>query len=172
MQAQRPARRPSQLPARSRFPTSRHSGRRSALLSRLLCISSSRRSSRKTGNRSLFLRRKPVRVSFAYVWGCSWAFVDGSVAYYVAFGPHGPRAPVNPQGTTVKVVAGVAVLIATAGLIYGGVRAVGAFLFALLLLLDHDSFGVIESNAQPLRHQGRSRRSGKRPRTSAPRSTR
>jgi cytochrome c oxidase subunit 4 len=50
--------------------------------------------------------------------------VVGSVAYYVAFGPHGPRAPVNPQGTTVKVVAGVGVLIASAGLIYGGIRSV------------------------------------------------
>lgn len=56
------------------------------------------------------------------------------LAYYVAFGPHGPRAPVNPQGTAVKVVAGVAVLIASAGLIYSGVRAVGAFpLFAFAL---------------------------------------
>ena len=49
------------------------------------------------------------------------------LAYYVAFGPHGPRAPVNPPGTTVKVMAGVGVLIATAGLVYGGVRSVGAF---------------------------------------------
>ena len=54
------------------------------------------------------------------------------IAYYVAFGPHGPRAPVNPTGTTVKVAAGVAVLIASAGLIYGGVRSVGMFLSSLL----------------------------------------
>ncbi|KAN0127166.1 cytochrome c oxidase subunit IV [Lactarius tabidus] len=52
------------------------------------------------------------------------SLAEKKAAYYVAFGPHGPRAPVNPQGTTVKVVAGVGVLIASAGLIYGGIRSV------------------------------------------------
>jgi cytochrome c oxidase subunit 4 len=69
--------------------------------------------------------------------------VVGSVAYYVAFGPHGPRAPVNPQGTTVKVVAGVGVLIASAGLIYGGIRSVGALMFALLCGRCGGSFCVV-----------------------------
>lgn len=69
-------------------------------------------------------------------------------AYYVAFGPHGPRAPVNPQGTTVKVVAGVGVLIATAGLIYGGIRAVGAFAFLNCFLLWWDLL-VCECTAPP-----------------------
>jgi len=52
------------------------------------------------------------------------SLAEKKAAYYVAFGPHGPRAPVNPPGTVVKVTAGVAVLIATAGLIYGGIRSV------------------------------------------------
>ncbi|KAF8263572.1 cytochrome c oxidase subunit IV-domain-containing protein [Lactarius quietus] len=52
------------------------------------------------------------------------SLAEKKAAYYVAFGPHGPRAPVSPPGTTVKVVAGVGVLIATAGLIYGGIRSV------------------------------------------------
>ena len=61
-QPRRPARaRPSRLPARSRSPTSRHNGRCSVLPSRLLYISSSKRSSRKTGRHFLLLRRKPVR---------------------------------------------------------------------------------------------------------------
>ena len=61
-QPRRPARaRPSRLPARSRSPTSRHNGRCSVLPSRLLYISNSRRSSRKTGRHFLLLRRKPVR---------------------------------------------------------------------------------------------------------------
>ncbi|KAH9980815.1 COX4, subunit IV of cytochrome c oxidase [Lactifluus volemus] len=49
---------------------------------------------------------------------------EKKAAYYVAFGPHGPRAPVSPPGTTVKVVIGVSVLIGTAGLLYGGIRSI------------------------------------------------
>ena len=47
-------------------------------------------------------------------------------AYYVAFGPHGPRAPVNPPGTVPKVAIGVAALVAAAGVIFYAVRASGA----------------------------------------------
>ena len=101
-----------------------------------------------------------------------WVLFGSAKAYYVAFGPHGPRAPVNPQGTTVKVVAGVGVLIATAGLIYGGIRAVGAFAFFKLFFVFCFCGLIWYANAQPHRHQGRSRRSGKRPQTNAPRSTR
>lgn len=46
-------------------------------------------------------------------------------AYYVAFGPHGPRAPVNPPGTAVKILTGITVLVGTAGLLYGGIRSMG-----------------------------------------------
>jgi hypothetical protein len=51
------------------------------------------------------------------------------LAYYVAFGPHGPRAPVNPPGTTVKVLTGVSALIGAAGLLYVGFRAIGTSAF-------------------------------------------
>jgi cytochrome c oxidase subunit 4 len=61
------------------------------------------------------------------------AGVDGLMcfvlAYYVAFGPHGPRAPVNPPGTTVKIITGVSALIGAAGLLYTGFRAIGTLLF-------------------------------------------
>ena len=48
-----------------------------------------------------------------------------SAAYYVAFGPHGPRTPVNPPGTSAKVTAGVFGLIAAAGAVFATVRALG-----------------------------------------------
>jgi hypothetical protein len=61
--------------------------------------------------------------------------VDGLIcfvlAYYVAFGPHGPRSPVNPPGTTVKILTGVSALIGAAGLVYVGFRAIGTLSFLL-----------------------------------------
>ncbi|KAI0253473.1 cytochrome c oxidase subunit IV-domain-containing protein [Lactifluus subvellereus] len=54
----------------------------------------------------------------------SLSLSEKKAAYYVAFGPHGPRAPVSPPGTTVKILAGVSVLIGTAGLLYAGIRAI------------------------------------------------
>ena len=47
------------------------------------------------------------------------------VAYYVAFGPHGPRSPANPPGTTPKILAGVSGLIIAATALYYGFRALG-----------------------------------------------
>jgi hypothetical protein len=54
------------------------------------------------------------------------------LAYYVAFGPHGPRAPVNPPGTTVKILTGVSALIGAAGLLYAGFRSIGTLSFLLV----------------------------------------
>ncbi|KAI0807866.1 cytochrome c oxidase subunit IV-domain-containing protein [Fomes fomentarius] len=48
---------------------------------------------------------------------------EKKAAYYVAFGPHGPRAPIDPPGTTPKVVFGVTALIASAGIIFYAIRA-------------------------------------------------
>ncbi|KZT19308.1 cytochrome c oxidase subunit IV [Neolentinus lepideus HHB14362 ss-1] len=50
---------------------------------------------------------------------------EKKAAYYVAFGPHGPRAPINPPGSGVKIAFGTFALIATSGLIYYGVRQLG-----------------------------------------------
>jgi hypothetical protein len=85
-------------------------------------------------------------------------------AYYVAFGPHGPRAPVNPPGTVVKILTGVSVLIGSASLIYAGVRSIGM----LVLSIFHRTVLTLAVlyfffNTQLPRHQGRSTRSGKRP---------
>ncbi|KAI0270260.1 cytochrome c oxidase subunit IV [Russula aff. rugulosa BPL654] len=52
------------------------------------------------------------------------SLAEKKAAYYVAFGPHGPRSPVNPPGTTVKILTGVSALIGTAGLLYAGFRSV------------------------------------------------
>ncbi|KAI0723794.1 cytochrome c oxidase subunit IV-domain-containing protein [Cerioporus squamosus] len=48
---------------------------------------------------------------------------EKKAAYYVAFGPHGPRAPVNPPGTLPKVFAGVAACIAATAVIFFSIRA-------------------------------------------------
>ena len=46
-------------------------------------------------------------------------------AYYVAFGPHGPRAPIDPPGTVPKVIFGVSGLILAAGVLFYSIRASG-----------------------------------------------
>ncbi|KAM5538097.1 hypothetical protein V8D89_008294 [Ganoderma adspersum] len=50
---------------------------------------------------------------------------EKKAAYYVAFGPHGPRAPVSPPGTTPKVIGGVAAAIGAATALYLVIRANG-----------------------------------------------
>jgi len=44
-------------------------------------------------------------------------------AYYIAFGPHGPRAPIKPPGSNVKIMIGIVGGIGLAGVIYGAIRA-------------------------------------------------
>jgi len=48
---------------------------------------------------------------------------EKKAAYYVAFGPHGPRTPVSPPGQAFKVITGISVMIGVATLMYFGVRA-------------------------------------------------
>ncbi|EPQ57821.1 cytochrome c oxidase subunit IV [Gloeophyllum trabeum ATCC 11539] len=49
---------------------------------------------------------------------------EKKAAYYVAFGPHGPRAPVNPPGSGVKILFATLGLIGTTGLLYYALRQV------------------------------------------------
>lgn len=49
------------------------------------------------------------------------------IAYYVAFGPHGPRTPINPPGTFVKVGSTVAGLVAVALAVVASVRYYGVY---------------------------------------------
>ncbi|KAI9065486.1 cytochrome c oxidase subunit IV [Trametes sanguinea] len=48
---------------------------------------------------------------------------EKKAAYYVAFGPHGPRAPIDPPGATPKIILGVAGLIVAAGALFYSIRA-------------------------------------------------
>lgn len=69
-------------------------------------------------------------------------------AYYVAFGPHGPRKPINPPGTSIKVAFGVATLIGLSGATYFAVRASGAFFFLAAFQL-HSPIRMSHSFSSP-----------------------
>ncbi|KAF5391870.1 hypothetical protein D9757_001723 [Collybiopsis confluens] len=49
---------------------------------------------------------------------------EKKAAYYVAFGPHGPRAPVGKPGDGFKIFAGTAALVGFAGVLYFAIRAI------------------------------------------------
>lgn len=57
-------------------------------------------------------------------------------AYYVAFGPHGPREPILPAGSGIKTFGGVAVSILAALVMFAGVRSLGAFVIISTLGRD------------------------------------
>ncbi|OJT06106.1 Cytochrome c oxidase polypeptide 5, mitochondrial [Trametes pubescens] len=48
---------------------------------------------------------------------------EKKAAYYVAFGPHGPRAPVDAPGASTKIVLGVTGLVVAAGAVFYAIRA-------------------------------------------------
>ncbi|KAH9900908.1 cytochrome c oxidase subunit IV-domain-containing protein [Cubamyces lactineus] len=48
---------------------------------------------------------------------------EKKAAYYVAFGPHGPRAPVDAPGAGPKIFLGVTGLIVAAGALFYAIRA-------------------------------------------------
>ncbi|KAF8604633.1 cytochrome c oxidase subunit IV [Ceratobasidium sp. AG-I] len=50
---------------------------------------------------------------------------EKKAAYFVAFGPHGPRTPVTPPGQTTKVILGTVGIIAAAAAAYGVIRSYG-----------------------------------------------
>ena len=50
-------------------------------------------------------------------------------AYYVAFGPHGPREPIQAEAG--KTIAGVAAAVAVCGIIFYALRKGGVFDFNL-----------------------------------------
>ncbi|KAJ3482482.1 hypothetical protein NLI96_g6961 [Meripilus lineatus] len=49
---------------------------------------------------------------------------EKKAAYYVAFGPHGPRAAVNPPGTTLRLLIGTLGLVGASAALYFGFRAI------------------------------------------------
>ncbi|KAI9314520.1 cytochrome c oxidase subunit IV [Dichotomocladium elegans] len=50
---------------------------------------------------------------------------EKKAAYYIAFGPHGPRAPLTKPGHTGKVVGGVAAVLAASGALFYAIRLGG-----------------------------------------------
>jgi len=51
---------------------------------------------------------------------------EKKAAYYVAFGPHGPRTPVNPPGSIFKTILGTFAVIGVAGLMFYGLRTLAS----------------------------------------------
>ncbi|KAF8902761.1 cytochrome c oxidase subunit IV-domain-containing protein [Gymnopilus junonius] len=49
---------------------------------------------------------------------------EKKAAYYVAFGPHGPRTPVSQPGDNLKIFAITAALVGVAGAIYLGIKSI------------------------------------------------
>lgn len=58
------------------------------------------------------------------------------IAYYVAFGPHGPRTPVSPPGTVMKTLLGTLGLLAISGILFSVIHSQG-MLQAILIPLYH-----------------------------------
>jgi hypothetical protein len=54
------------------------------------------------------------------------------IAWYVSFGPHGPRAPLNPPGTMGKIIGGVTAIVAASTVIFVAVRSIGEFFFCCI----------------------------------------
>ncbi|CAE6418084.1 unnamed protein product, partial [Rhizoctonia solani] len=58
----------------------------------------------------------------AIVYACNDSLF---IAYFVAFGPHGPRTPVTPEGQTMKVIGGTIFILALASGAFGIIRSYG-----------------------------------------------
>lgn len=80
------------------------------------------------------MRKKQVSVFFFLLSSSrlceisSWTsffFFLSSIAYYVAFGPHGPRAPTSAPGDGLKIFLATAGLIGLAGVLYLTVQSFG-----------------------------------------------
>jgi len=50
---------------------------------------------------------------------------EKKAAYYVAFGPHGPRADLHPPGSVPKIIAATFAMVAAGGVLYGLARYFG-----------------------------------------------
>ncbi|KIY62897.1 COX4, subunit IV of cytochrome c oxidase [Cylindrobasidium torrendii FP15055 ss-10] len=50
---------------------------------------------------------------------------EKKAAYYVSFGPHGPRAPVSKPGDNLKAFLGFAALIGVSATVFFGIRSIG-----------------------------------------------
>jgi hypothetical protein len=115
----------------SHFRTWRPNGKPSARKRRFPSRSSLRRSKRRTGKLCRLMRKRLVRLRSrlhpTYVPKLTQCLYP--TAYYVSFGPHGPRAPVSQPGDTSKIVFWTAALVAVGGVLFFAARAAGMYLF-------------------------------------------
>ena len=91
----------------------------------ICCLSAAGRSS-KEGLEESFFR-----------WEESWCVSSKSrgdtiispltIAYYVAFGPHGPRTPITQPGSSYKIIFGVSCALAATAVVFYGARSMGEF---------------------------------------------
>lgn len=68
-------------------------------------------------------------LSFSPGIGSLTVFFSSCSAYYVAFGPHGPRAPTSQPGDGVKILFSTLGLIGAAGLLFYGVLLNSAYFY-------------------------------------------
>ena len=74
-----------------------------------------------------------IRLFLAHIWlRCALGIIMANsislyAAYYVAFGPHGPRAELHPAGSIPKLILAVAVGVAAGGVLFLASRAFGRF---------------------------------------------
>lgn len=76
---------------------------------------------RRTGSSSPLTRKKLVRRPFHL--DISRTIHPLSIAYYVAFGPHGPRTPISKPGDNWKIAFWVSCAVGMAGLISFAIRS-------------------------------------------------
>ncbi|KAI8328774.1 cytochrome c oxidase subunit IV, partial [Chlamydoabsidia padenii] len=50
---------------------------------------------------------------------------EKKAAYYIAFGPHGPREPITGPGHTQKVIGGTLAVLAVSGVLFAAIRSQG-----------------------------------------------
>jgi len=53
------------------------------------------------------------------------SLTEKKAAYYVAFGPHGPRADLHPPGSVPKIIAATLALVGAGGILFGVSRQLG-----------------------------------------------
>lgn len=102
--------------------------------SSLQCISSWRSFKRGTGKLCPWMKRKPVSLT-----PTSHAVVCIEcvrlLAYYVAFGAHGPRTDYHPPGSVTKIIFTTLVMCGLGGGLFGAARYFGAYFPIVLLVM-------------------------------------
>lgn len=69
--------------------------------------------------------KKAGMFTYNILLNAQWMFIivfSCRKAYYVAFGPHGPRAPLHPPGSVLKIFLGTAGLVGLAGVLFLTIR--------------------------------------------------